>query len=277
MASRRYYTVYTQKRQRPDYSNFYFYSIKKTGRRKLMKRLPKFAGALMLLLSALCTTNPLAAQEAVEVSEATTTEAPVIFYERAEIVQELPDYSQVWLDGRVSFIGGELSTSERQYLFAVANEFLFIENEAAYHRAIADGHLVRLQHPGLTVAARRPYVLPATAAFIYRLTDDFNESGCTGLRVNDATRLVSERPRNGSVFSVHPAGMAADLRIINLSERCYQVLSHLLHQAEAEVRTDATREHYPPHYHIVVIPEERRLASDLVARYPREEPDGLDE
>lgn len=231
-------------------------------------------GALLLLL---LISGPAYAQNAQEIvpyevlysdpAPEEVAEQGDIQFESNEVVQELPDHSVLWLDGRVSFNGGEYSTSERQQLFANAHSIPFIRTDAEYRRYIRSGHLVRLEHPLLVVGARRPYVLPSTAQFIYAIVVEFNNAGCGRLRVNDAMRLISERPANGSPFSVHPAGMALDLRVINLSERCHTVLSELLHAAEAEGRADATREWFPEHFHVVVVPELQPRRVYLSAEY----------
>lgn len=180
-----------------------------------------------------------------------------------EIVQSLPDNSTPWLDGRVSFVGGEITSSERQYQYAEANYIPFMRTEAQYQESIRSGRFVRLSHPHLDVGARRPYVLPSTASFIYSIVDEFYSAGCGNLRVNDATRLTRVQPSNASTFSVHAAGMALDLRVSTLSEYCHNVLSTLLQSAEANGLADSTREHWKlvggvkvpnPHFHVVVVP-----------------------
>jgi Family of unknown function (DUF5715) len=186
------------------------------------------------------------------------------------VVQPLPDPGRVWLDGRVSFVGGELSTSERQLAYAVARGIQLMHTEADYQNAVRSGQLVRLNHPNLEVGARRPYALPTTVRFISEVAEQFVTAGCGRLRINDAVRLTSERPQNGSPDSVHPAGMALDLRVINLSEQCYAVLFELLHAAERDRRADVTREWAPEHFHVVVIPEQSVRRVFLEASYEQE-------
>lgn len=238
-------------------------------------------GSLALLATALYNVGAHAQITEIEFEESIpdNTPEPAIVFEGNPVVQEVPDYSSNWLDGSTSLAGGnyrnnEMSRSERQLLFAQSNGLRLATTRADYNTMVQSGYFVRLQHPQLTIAARRPYVLESTANFVYRLADNFTAAGCSGLRVNDATRLVSERPANGSVYSVHPAGMALDLRVINLSERCYQVLTELLSQAEAAKQADVTREYRPPHFHVVVIPSTIKTRDDLVARYPQNELDG---
>ena len=239
-------------------------------------------GSLILSILALYNVQ-LHAQEATATiadEAADVTAEPEVQFQSNPVVQELPeppDYSRVWLDGRVSLVGGnynnnEMTRSERQFRYAEANGIPFARNERDYQDLVARGQFVRLRHPALTIAARRPYVLPTTAQFIYEIADAFSGAGCRGLRINDAARLVSERPSNGSVYSVHPAGMALDLRVINLSARCYEVLTNILSMAEMRGQADATREHRPPHFHVVVVQDSRPRIDDLVARYPVSEP-----
>ena len=160
-----------------------------------------------------------------------------------------------WLDGRVCFIGGDCTDSKSQHDWAKEHRIAFMHTNRMYREAINTGHFVRLHHPKLIVLARRPYVLPATAKFIYALAEDFAEAGCGPLTVTGAGRLTSERPSTGSIYSVHPTGMAVDLRVRNLSQYCELWLNGYLEAMEQEVRIDATREHNPPHFHTVVLPE----------------------
>lgn len=189
------------------------------------------------------------------------TDSEIVFIP-SEVVQELPDYSASWLDGRASFVGGELTTSERQYTYARANNLPFMRTEADYWESVRNGHFITLRHPSLVVAARRPHVLPATAKFIYGVAERFQAASCGRIRVNDAMRLTGIQPPNASIFSVHAVGMALDLRVSDLSPRCDAILSSLLHEGEVAGLADSTREHWRtvngvrvpnPHFHIVVV------------------------
>jgi hypothetical protein len=109
-----------------------------------------------------------------------------------------------------------------------------------------------LEGPYIHSIAKRPYVLPSTFRFIERLSADYYAEGCGRLTITSASRLVSERPRNGSVYSVHPVGMAVDVRVNGIGEQCETWLNTYLLAKEALGEVDATREHRPPHYHLVV-------------------------
>jgi hypothetical protein len=58
---------------------------------------------------------------------------------------------------------------------------------------------------------------------------------------------------NASAISVHPTGMAIDLRRSD-SSGCRQWLETVLLDLEGKGVIEATREQYPPHYHVAVFP-----------------------
>lgn len=226
-----------------------------------MNILQKVAGVIGLLLLALYNVSA-AAQETYE----------AIIFEGSPIIQELPqepDCSRVWLDGRVSFVGGEYTTSECQRQYADANGFRRVRDDREYWDKVRSGEFVLLQHPNLIVLASRPHVLPSTATFIYEVANEFAQTGCGKLTIRGAGRTIAERPSNGSHHSVHPAGMALDLRVW-LSVECHAQLEEILAARERLGQADATREHNPPHFHVVVVPRPEPI-DDLVARYERPE------
>ncbi|MEN9920833.1 MAG: hypothetical protein RL538_726 [Candidatus Parcubacteria bacterium] len=183
------------------------------------------------------------------------------------VVQPLPvDESapEFWLTGRVSLVGGEVSSSQQQHRYALLENLPFMTSEAEYQSSIASGRLVRLEGPYLEMHARRPYVLPSTAAFVLELSRGYFEFGCGRLVVKDAARLVSEQPSNGSTFSVHPAGMAVDVRTKYIRPECADWLRAYISEKEAEGKVDGTQEWRPEHLHVVV-PLQPRGPSRLLA------------
>jgi len=71
--------------------------------------------------------------------------------------------------------------------------------------------------------------------------------------VTSLTRPMSSQPRNASPLSVHPAGMAVDLRVpADDSARAW--LEHVLLKLENAGVLDVTREHHPPHLHVALFP-----------------------
>jgi LysM repeat protein len=66
---------------------------------------------------------------------------------------------------------------------------------------------------------------------------------------------LNNQPANASDRSVHPTGMAVDLRRPNIGS-CRAWLENVLLQLEGADVLDATRESRPPHYHIVLFPRQ---------------------
>ncbi|HEY0513916.1 MAG TPA: DUF5715 family protein [Thermoanaerobaculia bacterium] len=98
-----------------------------------------------------------------------------------------------------------------------------------------------------------PYARPEVKLFIERLADQYHESCGEPLVVTSLTRPISRQPPNASAISVHPTGMAVDLRRSD-SPGCRQWLETVLLDLEGKGVIEATREQYPPHYHVAVFP-----------------------
>ena len=89
--------------------------------------------------------------------------------------------------------------------------------------------------------------------FIERLSEQYRAACGERLVVTSLTRPITRQPPNASVISVHPTGMAADLRRSD-SSGCRQWLETVLLDLEGKGVIEATREQYPPHYHVAVFP-----------------------
>jgi hypothetical protein len=90
--------------------------------------------------------------------------------------------------------------------------------------------------------------------FLERLGNQYRDSCGEPLVVTSLVRPTSEQPRNSHPLSVHPAGMAADLRI-SARQNCRAWLESTLLALEARELLDVTRERNPPHYHIALFPD----------------------
>lgn len=106
-----------------------------------------------------------------------------------------------------------------------------------------------------------PYARPQVRAFVRRLARQYRAACDRPLVVTSMTRPERRQPRNASRRSVHPTGMAVDLRRTNHMP-CRGWLESTLLRLEDERVVEATRERYPPHYHVAVFPEpfERYIA-----------------
>ncbi len=215
-----------------------------------MDALHILAGAYLLLPPALLQVVGLSEPPLVSVSPITE---PIPIHIKSE---------DSWLDGQVSLVGGEVTSSKEQYEFAQGKRLLFAHTEHSYQSYVTDGYFVKLKGPNLQVLAQRPYVLPTTADFVLTLSEKYAAANCGQLIITGAGRLTSERPRNGSIHSVHPAGMAVDIRVLGIGERCEAWLSQYLADHESKKVIDATREYYPPHYHVVVVPPQNIFLGD---------------
>lgn len=176
------------------------------------------------------------------------------------VIQPLPVDDKtpaLWLIGRVSLVGGEVSSSQQQLGYAQKQQLPFMATEAEYQTRISSGYFIRLESPFMEVHARRPYALPSTVVFVAELAREYYDEGCGLLVVKDALRLTSERPSNGSLYSVHPAGMAVDIRTKYIPTECADWLRTYISQKEAEGKVDGTQEWKPEHLHVVVPIEAR--------------------
>ena len=72
--------------------------------------------------------------------------------------------------------------------------------------------------------------------------------------VTSLIRPYAEQVSNSHQLSVHPAGMAVDLRLPPNPE-CREFLEDRLLEKEGDGLVDITRERAPPHYHVAVFPE----------------------
>ena len=157
--------------------------------------------------------------------------------------------------GEAQSLKGSPAAMERQRTAAVAANLTFHATVASVYQAIVDGELVRVTDtPDYRLHdVSFPYARPETVRFLQHLAEGYRSACDQRLVVTSLTRPHSEQPRNGSRRSVHPAGLAIDMR---RSDRrsCRQWLERTLLDLEGEGLVEATREHRPPHYHVAVLP-----------------------
>jgi hypothetical protein len=140
------------------------------------------------------------------------------------------------------------------YRRAVRGGLNFYETTSDVKRAVVRGELVRLNgnsHYRL-VNIGMPYVRPETKAFVLDLAADFHRACGAPLVITSATRPISRRLANSSELTVHPTGMAIDLR--KPAGRCRVWLRRRLLAAERRGAIEATEERHPPHFHVAVLP-----------------------
>lgn len=95
------------------------------------------------------------------------------------------------------------------------------------------------------------YARPEVKLLVERLSRQYRSACGEVLVVTSLTRPLNRQPSNSSPYSVHPRGMAVDLRRSN-SRACRGWLEDVLLHLERSGTLDVTRERRPPHYHIAV-------------------------
>jgi hypothetical protein len=144
---------------------------------------------------------------------------------------------------------------------AVRGGLDFYETSSEVRRAVVRGELVALRGNANYVVhnVRTPYVRPGTRSFISELAVDYRKACREPMVVTSATRPMSRKLANGSSLSVHPTGIAFDLR--TPSGRCRTWLRKTLLAAERRGEIEATEERRPPHFHVAVLPTRVQKAS----------------
>lgn len=149
---------------------------------------------------------------------------------------------------------GSHSSVSLMYSRAVRGGLDFYENASDVKRAVVRGELVRLTgNANYRVSnIRTPYVRPETKAFVTGLAADYRRACGAPLVITSATRPISRKLANSSELSVHPTGIAVDLR--KPAGRCRTWLRRTLLAAERRGVIEATEERHPPHFHVAVLP-----------------------
>lgn len=150
---------------------------------------------------------------------------------------------------------GSRASVRRMYRQANAHKLHFYQTAAGVERAAERGRFVPLEpneHFGLFNVSF-PYAKPVVRVFVERLAAQYHAACGEQLVVTSAVRPASEQPRNSTDRSVHPTGMAIDVRKPT-SRRCLAWLRKTLLSLERAGVLEATEERHPPHFHIAVYP-----------------------
>ncbi|MGH7446863.1 MAG: DUF5715 family protein [Longimicrobiales bacterium] len=149
---------------------------------------------------------------------------------------------------------GSRASMLRQNRIAKQEAYSFLRTAQQVHAYVDNGDLVLLDgNDDYDVIAGYPFARPVVRSFVERLSSRYHEACGERLVVTSLTRPSARQPRNASPLSVHPAGMAVDLRV-SRDAACREWLSAELLELEAMELIDATLERRPPHYHIAVFP-----------------------
>ena len=150
-------------------------------------------------------------------------------------------------------LGGSSESMEQQHSVAVESDYSFLRKPADVEHLVELGRLVELKGNAAYSLSdvSFPFARPEVVTFIESVAADYYEEFGSKLVVTSLTRPTSLQPSNAHELSVHPAGMATDLRVPADSVRRAWLEKRLLALEDAGA-IDVTREKHPPHYHVAV-------------------------
>jgi hypothetical protein len=176
----------------------------------------------------------------------------------AAVIAPLPAHAQS--------LRGSQSSVDATYDYARQKGLTFHRTSRTVRRAAAQGKFVKLASStnvrvkGVTF----PYVLPSTRTFVQRLAAEYRGVCDEPLTVTSAVRPSTRQPRNSVEKSVHPTGLAIDLRKPRNGD-CREWLRERLMELERDDLIDATEEFNPPHFHVVVYSAAMQRSADATA------------
>jgi hypothetical protein len=159
---------------------------------------------------------------------------------------------------RAASLRGSPASMQEQNRIAKQLQLNFYRTNAEILDAVMRGELAAIDgNENYEVAdfVRMPYLHPAAKLFVERLGAQYREACGQKLVVTSAVRPTTGQPRNAHTLSVHPAGMAVDLRVSDRAS-CRSFLENALLGMERNGLLNGIREFHPPHYHVAVYPEQ---------------------
>jgi hypothetical protein len=153
-----------------------------------------------------------------------------------------------------SLIGSKTSML-RQNAMARDHDYTYLRTGDDVRDFARRGLLVRVRGGSSlrVIDVSYPYARPEVKTFLDRLSRQYRSACGEKLVVTSLTRPTTRQPRNASPLSVHPTGMAVDLRRSG-RPACRAWLERTLLILEEEGVAEATRERHPPHYHVTLYP-----------------------
>ena len=151
---------------------------------------------------------------------------------------------------------GSMSSVMRQYRMAKGHDFTFLHSADQIRQFVDAGYLIEVPgNPHYVMAnVSYPYARPEVKLFLERLGAQYMAACNERLVITSLTRPSVEQPNNASGRSVHPTGMAVDIRRSN-QRTCRIWIEQTLLSLERSGVLEATRERWPPHYHVAVFPQ----------------------
>jgi hypothetical protein len=137
--------------------------------------------------------------------------------------------------------------------YAERHDLYAYQTRAGILKALKRHRLVRLGRGGSYVLhnVTYPYVKPMTRLFVERLSEQYHAACGDTLVVTSGIRPTNAQPWNSVARSVHPTGIAVDLRKPKDSA-CRAWLRRTLLALERAKVLEATEEFSPAHFHVAV-------------------------
>lgn len=157
-------------------------------------------------------------------------------------------------------LAGSRASMERQHQHAVSAGYTFSRTSAQVRDLVDQGDLVRVR-PSRHLTIHNvsfPYLNTSVKTLLERLSSQYYNACGEKLVATSMTRPINRQPANAAHDSVHPTGMAFDLRI-PAKQSCRSWLERTLLSLEEREVLDVTRERNPPHYHVAVFPQPYRV------------------
>ncbi|MEO7711912.1 MAG: DUF5715 family protein [Gemmatimonadaceae bacterium] len=154
---------------------------------------------------------------------------------------------------RADGLAGSPASMVNQHEIAVQEDYSFLRTSGDVRELASMGALVPvLDNENLALhKVSYAFARPEVRDFLERFAKSYRAMTGERLVVTSLTRPANGQPRNAHKLSVHPAGMAVDLRIPSDSAGRAFIERSLL-AMERSGALDVTRERSPAHYHIAV-------------------------
>ena len=165
--------------------------------------------------------------------------------------------------GRPDALRGSQESVQKMWDFADAHRLPFYLTPTNINDAIKQGRLVPLTGDSTYELARGvgfAYATREARQFVLDFAPQYLAACGTPLTVTSVARPMSRQPRNSNPYSVHPTGIAVDLRRPNAGP-CQTWVRNALAELEAKGFVEATEERRPAHLHVAVLIEPGKVAA----------------
>lgn len=158
---------------------------------------------------------------------------------------------------------GSQESVQKMWDFATTHGLAFYQTPRDIDKAVAEGKLVPLDGDTtyqLTPSVGFSYATREAKQFVAAFAPQYFAACGAPLIVTSAARPTNRQPRNSNPYSVHPTGIAVDLRRPPAGA-CQTWLRKALAELEDQGYIEATEERRPVHLHVAVLTEPGKLAA----------------